>query len=310
MIRQNTTTEDTTTEKMTLKSMTGFARRDGARGTVRWHWELRSVNGRGLDLRLRLAPGAEGLEHRLREATQKRVARGNVSVTLAVQRDTGASEIRLNEAALDQVLAALRLVRQKGDFEKPRAEAVLALRGVLEAGEPVETEIESEARLAAMLADYEAALEALVENRAREGARLAAVLADQISQIEALVARVAASPSRGPEAVRRRLEEQVRRLIEAAPSLDQDRLHQEAVLIATRIDIEEEVARLTAHVAAARELLVAKEPIGRKLDFLAQEFNREANTLCSKANDVEITRTGLELKVVIDQMREQVQNIE
>ena len=295
---------------MTLKSMTGFARRDGLRGAVRWHWELRSVNGRGFDLRLRLAPGTEALEHRLREVTQKHVARGNVSVTLALQRDSGASEIRLNEAALEQVLAALRLVRQKGDFEKPRAEAVLALRGVLEAGEPVETEAESEARLSAMLADYQLALDDLVENRAREGARLAAVLAEQINQIETLVARVAASPARGPDAIRRRLEEQVRRLTEAAPALDPDRLHQEAVLIATRADVAEELARLSAHVAAARDLLAAREPIGRKLDFLAQEFNREANTLCSKANDVEITRAGLELKAVIDQMREQVQNIE
>ena len=295
---------------MALKSMTGFARRDGARGGMRWHWEVRSVNGRGLDLRLRLAPGTESLEHRVREATQKRVARGSVSVTLAVQRDAGAAEIRVNDDALDQVLAAVARVRGKGQFDNPRPEGILALRGVMELVEPVETEPETEARLAAMSADYEAALASLADNRASEGTRLAAVLSEQLTQIEGLVSRVAASPARSTNAIRRRLQEQVRRLTDAVPSLDPERLHQEAVLLAARADVEEELARLTAHIAAARELLSAQEPIGRKLDFLAQEFNREANTLCSKSNDVEITRLGLELKSVIDQMREQVQNIE
>ncbi len=295
---------------MTLKSMTGFARRDGALGALRWHWEARSVNGRGLDVRLRLPPGYEGLEHRVREVTPKRITRGNVSVTLTVQRDAGASELRLNHAALDQVLAAIAAVRAKGDFDKPRPESVLALKGVLEQSEPVESEAETEARQSAMLADYDAMLVALTDARAQEGARLGVVLRDQISEIETLTRAVAASPARTPEAIRRRLAEQVRRLTDAVPSLDPDRLHQEAVLIATRADVAEELARLHAHVAAARELLAAREPIGRKLDFLAQEFNREANTLCSKANDVEITRAGLALKTVIDQMREQVQNIE
>ncbi len=295
---------------MALKSMTGFARRDGARGGMRWHWEVRSVNGRGLDLRLRLAPGTEGLEHRVREATQKRVVRGNVSVTLTVQRDAGAAEIRVNDDALDQVLAAVARVRAKGQFDNPRPEGVLALRGVMELVEPIESEAEADARLAAMLADYEAALVGLTDNRAREGARLEAVLSEQVTQIESLVSRVAASPARSTDAIRRRLAEQVRRLTDAVPSLDPERLHQEAVLLATRADVEEELARLRAHIAAARELLAAKEPTGRKLDFLTQEFNREANTLCSKSNDVEITRLGLDLKAVIDQMREQVQNIE
>ncbi len=295
---------------MALKSMTGFARRDGAHGTMRWHWEVRSVNGRGLDLRLRLPPGTENLEHRLREATQKRIARGSVSVTLVLQRDAGAAEIRINDHALEQVIAAIAQVRGKGQFDNPRPEGILALRGVMELVEPVETEAETEARLAQMLADYEAALVSLTDNRAGEGARLAAILSEQLAQIEGLVARVAASPARSTDAIRRRLTELVRRLTDAVPSLDPERLHQEAALLATRADVEEELARLKAHIAAARELLAAKEPTGRKLDFLTQEFNREANTLCSKSNDVEITRLGLELKAVIDQMREQVQNIE
>ena len=295
---------------MTLKSMTGFARRDGARGAVRWHWEARSVNGRGLDVRLRLPPGYETLEHKVREVTPKRITRGNLSVTLTVQRDSGGSELRLNQAALDQVLVAIAAVRAKGDFDKPRPESILALKGVLEQSEAIESEAETEARQTAMLADYDAMLGALSEARSQEGARLGLVLSDQISRIETLTRTVAGSPARTPEAIRRRLEDQVRKLLDAVPALDRDRLHQEAVLMATRADVEEELARLRAHVGAARELLATEEPIGRKLDFLAQEFNREANTLCSKANDVEITRAGLALKTVIDQMREQVQNIE
>ena len=299
---------------MALRSMTGFARRDGSTAQMRWHWEVRSVNGRGLDLRLRLPPGTEDLEPRIREATQKRISRGSVSVNLAVQREATASAIRINDAVLDQVLTAIGRVRAHaaswGHFGDPQPEAILALRGVMDVVEPAEAEGDAAARMAAMLGDYELCLASLTENREREGARLAGVLAGQIGEIEGLVVRVTTSPARAPQAIRRRLEEQVRRLTEAGPALDPDRLHQEAVLIATRADVEEELARLTSHVAAARELLLAPEPIGRKLDFLAQEFNREANTLCSKSNDVEVTRLGLALKAVIDQMREQVQNIE
>ena len=295
---------------MTPKSMTGFARRDGARGEMRWHWEVRSVNGRGLEIRLRLPPGHEALEPRIREAAGRRLARGNVSVTLTLGRESGASEITLNEAALAQVLAALDQVRAMGDFDKPRPEAILGIKGVLETSEPVETEAETEARHGAMLRDFESALGGLIEARAGEGARLAAVLAEQLAAIEAQVAIVAKAPARTPAAIRKRLEEQLRRLTEAGPGLDEVRLHQEAALLATRADVEEELARLAAHIAAARELIAAREPVGRKLDFLAQEFNREANTLCSKAGDVDITRAGLELKAIIDQLREQVQNIE
>lgn len=295
---------------MTLKSMTGFARRDGNLGDTRWHWEARSVNGRGLDMRIRLAPGTEALELKVREAAQRHIARGNVSLTLSMQREAGLSEIRLNPAALAKVMAAVDQVRRAGDFDKPRPEGVLAIRGVLETAEPVETEAELEARNKAVLADLEAALAALDAARAGEGRRLAAVLGQQLAQVETLVARIAASPARSIDAIKARLAEQLARLLDAGNGLDPARLHQEAALLATRVDVAEEIDRLKAHIAAARELLAETAPVGRKLDFLAQEFNREANTLCSKSNDVEITRSGLELKAIIDQMREQVQNIE
>ena len=297
---------------MPFASMTGFARSDGTSGSTRWHWEARSVNGRGLDLRLRLPPGSEALEPRVREAVGRRFTRGNISLSLTTTRDEATVDLRLNEAVLERVLAALVRVQANTalGFDRPRPEAVLALRGVLEVEEAAESEAAVEARAAAMLASLETALADLARARVEEGGRLARVLADQLTGIERLVAKIAASPSRTPEAVRARLREQLQRLLDASATLDEGRLYQEAAMIATRADIEEELKRLVAHVAAARDLIAAQEPVGRRFEFLTQEFNREANTLCSKSNDIEITRAGLELKAVIDQMREQVQNIE
>jgi uncharacterized protein (TIGR00255 family) len=295
---------------MALKSMTGFARSDGATGGTSWHWEVRVVNGRGLDVRLRLPPGYEGLEARVREAAARRLTRGNAGITLTVSRQEGISEIRLNETALAQVLAAAERVRALIGSEPPRVEAVLALKGVLEFVEATEGEQEAQTRFEAMLASLEKALDDVVAARAKEGARLRAVLPDQLAEVERLTSAIATSPARSPETIRQRLREQVDRLLDHSTPFDPARLHQEAVLLATRADIEEELQRLTVHVAAARDLLAADEPVGRKLDFLSQEFNREANTLCSKSNAAEITQMGLRLRAVIDQMREQFQNIE
>lgn len=296
---------------MTLKSMTGFARADGAAGQTRWHWEVRSVNGRGLDLRLKLAPGYEALEPRVREAAAKRLKRGNVAVTLSVKREEGAgAQIRLNSDLLQQVLAAAERVREAVGGQSVSVDSILAVKGVLELIEAPESEEEIEERTEAMMASLETALMGVEAARASEGARLREVLLNLLDEIERVVEAIAASPARTPEAIRAKLREQVARLLDASPSFDEARLHQEAVLLATRADIEEELQRLRVHVAAARELLDANEPVGRRLDFLSQEFNREANTLCSKANDGDITRMGLQLKALIEQMREQVQNIE
>ncbi|MDX2201176.1 MAG: YicC/YloC family endoribonuclease [Hyphomicrobiaceae bacterium] len=295
---------------MTIKSMTGFARTEGHAAAVTWAWEIRSVNGRGLDLRLRLAPGYEALEPRVREVAARHLARGSISINLNVKRSEGVTQIRLNEAALAQALAALETVRARVSCAEPQAEALLAIRGVLEVVEGEESADEAGARQGAMLASLDAAFEALVRMRTAEGARLADVVAQQLASIEGLVAQVAAAPAHSPEAMRQKLKEQVARLLGEASSLDEGRLYQEAALLATKADVEEELQRLRAHIHAARALLLSKEPAGRRLDFLAQEFNREANTLCSKSADADITRHGLELKAVIDQMREQVQNIE
>ena len=295
---------------MTIKSMTGFARSDGAAGPLSWHWEVRSVNGRGLDMRLRLPPGHENLEPRVREAVSRRIVRGNVTINLSVRRSEGETRLRLNEGALAQVLVALDTLRTRLETAPPQAEALLAIKGVLEVVEPEEGEAEQQARTSALLAGLAEALDSMVGARAAEGAHLRAIVLEQIAAIERLVAVVAASPARAPEAIRQRLKDQVERLLATGATLDEGRLYQEAALLATRADVEEELKRLGAHIASARELLASRDPAGRRLDFLAQEFNREANTLCSKSTDPETTRAGLELKAVIDQMREQVQNIE
>ena len=293
-----------------MKSMTGFARADGADATAAWFIEVRSVNGRGLDLRLRLPPGHDALEARMREAAQRKLSRGNVSVNLQLDRAASAPQIKLNEAALAQVLAAAERVRQVTGAPPATAEGLLSLRGVLETVETKESEAELAARASAMMATFDTALVAFIANRAAEGARLSAILATAVSDIEALVATVSGSPARKPSAIAARLSEHIARLTGSSNSIDIERLHQEAVLLATKADVEEELQRLTVHVAAARDLIAEDAAVGRKFDFLTQEFNREANTLCSKANAPDISRAGLAMKVIIDQMREQVANIE
>ena len=290
--------------------MTGFASRNGVAGPTAWHWELRSVNSRGLDIRLRLPPGFEGLEPRIRAAISQYLARGSVAVNLSAKRTDGGSEIRLNATALRQVLTALEALKSQVDVAPPRAEALLGIKGVLELVEPEESTQEAAARGDAMLADLEQALGELIAVRTAEGRRLEQIVLDQLLVIERLTQRIAGLPARSVEAVRARLKEQVGRLLESNANFDETRLYQEAALLAARADVEEELQRIGSHVAAARDLLAGEAPAGRRLDFLAQELNREANTLCSKANDEETTRAGLELKAVIDQMREQVQNVE
>jgi uncharacterized protein (TIGR00255 family) len=295
---------------MTLKSMTGFGRSSGVHGETSWQWEARSVNGRNLELRFRLPSGLEGLEIKARSYCQERFARGNATLNLTLRRESGQLVIRLNEPALAQALAAAERARAITQMGAPSLETLLAMRGVVEVVENEETE-EAQARLEeALLAGLKAAAGELMAARAAEGARLTEIIANQLRQIAGLVDRAANAAARQPEAIAQRLAEQVGRLVEMGAGLDPERLHQEALLLAAKADIQEELDRLRAHVAAGNELLAQDQPAGRRLEFLAQEFNREANTLCAKASDIEISRAGLELKTVIDQLREQVQNIE
>jgi uncharacterized protein (TIGR00255 family) len=295
---------------MTLKSMTGFARADGMHGETSWHWEARSVNGRNLDLRLRLPSGFEAIEIRARALAQEKLARGNCTISLWVKRESSQLEIRLNEAVLRQAQAVAERARDVTGLKRARLDTLLGMRGVVEAVEGEESEEAQAALNHALIASLAAALDALVRARVSEGERLQAVIEKQVGTIGSLVDRTAGASARQPEAIAARLCEQIARLTESGSTLNPDRLHQEALLLATKADIQEELDRLRAHVAAANELIDSDQPVGRKFEFLAQEFNREANTICSKAADIEISRTGLELKTVIDQLREQVQNIE
>ena len=299
---------------MTISSMTGFARGDGAAGGLAWVWEARSVNGRGLDVRLRLSPGFDAIEPGVREAIAKRLSRGNVTVTLTTERQNGGGTVRLNEGVLADVMKAAARVGELAGGGGGRLDvaALLAIKGVLEIGDTqiIEAPEARTAREQALLQSLERTIDKLVEARRAEGARLKAVMVEQLADIQRMAKEVRASPSRTPDAIRARMKDMIGRILEAGSSFDSERLHQEAVLAATRADVEEELARLDAHVAAARDILAETGAVGRKLDFLAQEFNREANTLCSKANAVDVTRLGLTLKSTIDQLREQVQNIE
>ena len=296
---------------MPLKSMTGFARSQGALCNTTWQWELRSVNGRNLDIRLRLPPGNEALDAAARELCTKKVNRGNLSLNLALARQGSATVVRLNEATLLQVSAAMKRAAELCPAAPPSLDGILALRGVLEVVEPEEPASELAARHEAILASLSTALDGLVADRGQEGERLTRALAAQIDEIDRLTKAAELSPLRTPERIEARLREQIERLFAAGGGqFERERLHQEAMLLAVRADVEEELQRLKSHILEARNLLSAGGPAGRKLDFLAQEFFREANTLCSKASDVEITRIGLGLKAVIDQLREQVQNIE
>ena len=295
---------------MTLKSMTGFSRTDGVHGETNWFWEVRSVNGRSLDLRLRLPSGLERLEAGTRSLCQETLARGNCTINLGIKREAGKMEIRLNDVALAQALAVAQRAQGLTDLTPASLDTLLAMRGVVETAELEESEEQRASLTEVLLAGLTDALDQLVAARTAEGERLQLVIEKQLATIEELVVRATNEVARQPEVFAERFREQIARLNDASATFEPERLHQEALLLATKADIQEELDRLRAHVAAAIDLIASGEPAGRKLEFLAQEFNREANTICSKASGIEISRTGLELKTVIDQLREQVQNIE
>jgi uncharacterized protein (TIGR00255 family) len=295
---------------MALSSMTGFARGQGGAGSYAWAWELKSVNSKGLDLKLRLPPGWEAIEPGVRARASEVLSRGSVFANLTVSREGTAPVARINEPALNAVLAALKGLEGKVAGLPPSFDGILALKGVMELSEAEESEDERSAAEAAVVAGFGEALKGLAEMRRSEGQALGKILSARLSEIGALAARAEATPGRKPEAIKARLAEQVAALLEASQRFDADRLHQEAIMLATKIDIREELDRLAAHVEQAKKLIADGGPIGRKLDFLSQELNRESNTLCSKANDLELTNIGLELKAVVEQFREQVQNLE
>ena len=295
---------------MSVHSMTGFARAEGRDGTADWVWEAKSVNGRGLDLRCRLGNGLEALEPALRKAVAARFKRGNVSINLRLTRQAGTSQVRVNRELLDGLIALAGEYRGAEGIERPGLDGLLALRGVIEPVDEIEAGDDCAARDKAIEASMDELLDELSAARAAEGASLGEIVGAQLAEMERLSQRAGECASLRPEAAKARLAAQVAALLEAgAPALE-ERLSQELAILAVKSDVREELDRLATHIAAAGALLSQGGAVGRKLDFLAQELNREANTLCAKSNDAQLSDIGLELKAVIDQFREQVQNIE
>ena len=291
-----------------LASMTGFARAEGDDLGISWVWEMKSVNSKSLDLRLRLAPGFDSLEPQLRAMLAQRFRRGNFSASLAVTRTTPAV-VRVNRETLAQLVALMNELAGEIEAAPPRIDGLLALRGVVEMVED-EPDAALAERRRAVLDSWRIALDRLANARAEEGARLSAVLRNQLAEMIALVEAAVECAAAQPAAIRERLQTMLASLADLAPGMPEERVAQEMALLVARSDIREELERLRAHIEQAADLLRQEEAVGRRLDFLCQELNREANTLCSKSADIELTRIGLSLKAAVEQFREQVQNIE
>ena len=295
---------------LSISSMTGYARAEGRDENAAWVWEAKSVNGRGLDLRLRVPPGFDALDVAARELAAKVLKRGNIQLNLNVSLQSEGAAASVNGAFLEQILAVCDQLKERyPHVAAPSWDGLLGIKGVIETTQDQET-VAGPERAALIRKSLERVLADLVAMRQSEGGRIAAILSAQLDEIERLFTKAAGLACLRAEAQKERLRTQVSALLDASSTLSEDRLNAEVALLAVKADVREELDRLASHVAASRELVESGGAIGRKLDFLAQEFNRESNTVCSKAQDVELTRLGLDLKVVIDQFREQVQNIE
>jgi uncharacterized protein (TIGR00255 family) len=290
--------------------MTGFAREAGVTGAYQWAWELKTVNGRGLEVRVRTPSGLDALGEEARGQILKALTRGQGQLNLSLSKASSAPKLRVNQDVLQSLLSAIGGLSLPDNVKPASLDGLLSVRGVVEMDDDAADPAQDEGLVSALKAAIGALIEALKAARLNEGQALSSVLGLQLDLISRLVDEAEAAPARQPEAIKARLEAQISELLDGKGALDPARLHQEAVLIAARADIREELDRLRAHVDSARSLLQEGGAVGRRLDFLAQEFGREANTLCAKANDVSLSRIGLELKAVIEQFREQVQNVE
>ena len=296
---------------MTFASMTGFAESTGSHEGLRWRWEVKSVNSRSLDLRLRIPPGYDGLEPPVRRLAGERFLRGALQISLSMEAAEVTRGLAVDPVALASAIKIARELAAETGLAPARVDGLLALKGVIVADDsvPALDPVARGSRDASLLESLGLAFDKLARERAREGAKLAALLKSHVEEIERLVAEAGQLAAAQPEALKERLRIQIAELLEAN-AVSEDRLVQEAALLAVKADVREELDRLTAHVQDARALVAQGKGVGRKLDFLAQEFNREANTLCSKSADIALTRNGLALKAVIDQFREQSQNVE
>jgi len=295
---------------MALQSMTGFARHQGQFEGTSWVWELRSVNGKGLDIRTRIPNGFEAIEAAARAKLPKLFTRGNMQVSLTMTQTQGGCVPYINMQAIDALLQAAKELQAKTGGDLPTVAELMAVRGVVELGENQMDEADKARLDDRIIQSLEGAAHALLEVRTVEGNEIAVILSAQVEKIESLYRAISGDPSRTPEAIKSALRLQVAKLVANDEKLDEDRLYQEVAILAAKADLQEELDRLVVHLKAAKELLSSEGPVGRRLDFLAQEFNRECNTICSKSNSAAVTSLGLDMKLVIDQFREQLQNME
>ena len=296
---------------MSLSSMTGFAEGDGAHGNLRWRWEVRSVNGRNLDIRLRIPAGYEGLEAGARTLAGERFGRGSIQAALSVTTEEASRGLRIDPETLAELVRVAKRVSEETGLPPARVDGLLALRGVIVQEEPeAPGDDERLAQNAAMLQSLADALDRMAVARGNEGKKIEKMLLSQVDEIEARTGAARKLADNQPQVFRDKMQAQLDELLGPGSNVPEERIAQEVALLATRADLREELDRLAAHCQEVRTLLSAAGPTGRKLDFLAQEFNREANTLCAKSSDIALTREGLALKAVIDQFREQIQNIE
>ena len=295
---------------MTIQSMTGFARAQGQNADYSWTWEIRSLNGKGLDVRLRLPPSFEELDTQVRKAISDSLVRGNIQINLQFASHSSRLHPKLDEKLALELLEAAKSLQEKIGGDLPNLSQIMTMRGVIEYEEMDVHDAEKAERNQVLMADFDTAVATLVKARTQEGAAIKNVLSGQLARLGELSGLIKNNDARHPEAIKKQLSNQLARLFEVEERLDPQRLHQEAVIIAAKADIQEELDRLDVHLKSGNELLSGAGPVGRKLDFLAQEFNRECNTICSKSNSAEVTALGLDMKLVIDQFREQVQNME
>jgi uncharacterized protein (TIGR00255 family) len=296
---------------MLVSSMTGFARIEGQTEGCAWSWELKSVNGKGRDLRCRIPGGVEHLEQIVRDRAAKKIQRGNVFLNLSIIYNQESTDYKVNYGQLEKFLNLLPDLTEKiPALSPPSFDGLLGLKGIIEISKEVISDDVQKTIDLEVLRGLDAALDAMVDSRNEEGAKLNLILSKQLNEMARLCEQAEQLAATQPSALKARLHKQVSELLEASVPLPEEQLAKETALLAAKADVREELDRLAAHVSSAQELLESGETVGRRLDFLCQEFNREANTLCSKSTNLELTRTGLELKALIDQFREQVQNIE
>jgi len=295
---------------MTLSSMTGFGRAEGHFENYSWVWEIRSVNGKGIDVRMRIPPGLDVFDQFVKLVLKKAFSRGNLNVSLQLQKEDSEAEINVNEQVLDKLIAVAKEAAIKHDLSMPSIDRLLSIRDVVEITDMDDSEQKVKDRDDALKSSFMDAARSLTQSRDDEGSATFDMLSNVLDEIESLLKQGEEIAAKQPDALKIKYQEKVAALFDNKRGLDQDRLAQEIVLLATKVDVKEETDRLNAHITSARTLLREKGPVGRKLDFLTQEFNREANTLCSKSSDITLTNIGLSLKTAIDQFREQVQNVE